>query len=122
METYIATMMAKPGHADAVAKFYAEMEPMLREAPGFHGRKIYQARTGTMAAAVRKMYSPEELGKHAEPPHDDPGTLFIMVERWDSVDARLQFSKSMSSDRSKELIPHLLPEHSHEFYDEVPVD
>jgi hypothetical protein len=70
-----------------------------------------------MAAAVKKVYTAEELAQHAEPPHEDPGTMFIVVENWDSVDHRIAFGKK-NGKRNMELIPHLLPEHSHEFYDD----
>ena len=122
MHNYIVTVMAKPGHADAVTEFYREMEPLMKDAKGYHGRKIYRARTGAMAEGVKKIYTAEELAKHAEPPHEDPGTQFVMIEWWDSIEDRLQFSKSVAGSRSKELIPHLLPQHSHEFYDDVSVE
>jgi len=95
MQTYIVSIVIKTGHEDDVVRFYQELEPQLREAPGFHGRQIFLAKTGTMAAAVRKLYTAEELAKHAEPPHEDPGVQLIMI-----------------------IIPHLLPNHSHEFYED----
>ena len=122
METYIVTLMVKPGHEDDVASFYQAMEPEMQRAPGFRGRKIYRANTGRMAEEVHKMYSAEELAKHAEPPHEDSGTQFIMVEHWDSVRERMEYSKSVAGGRQKDLIPHLLPEHSHEFYHDISVD
>jgi len=33
------------------------------------------------------------------------------------VDERIAFARS--SGRTKDLIPHILPEHSHEFYEDV---
>ena len=122
METYIVTLMVKPGHEDDVAKFYQAMEPEMKEAPGYRGRKIYKANTGRMAEEVHKLYSAEELAKHAEPPHGDDGTRFIMVEQWDSVRERMEFSESVAGGRQKDLIPHLLPDHSHEFYHDISVD
>lgn len=121
METYVVILMVKSGHEDAVAEFYQAMEPELKNAAGYHGRKIYKANTGRMAEEVHKMYSAEELAKHAEPPHGDPGTRFIMVEQWDSVRERMEFSKQVAGGRQKDLIPHLLPEHSHEFYYDISV-
>jgi len=94
----------------------------LRDAPGFQGRRIYLAKNGTMAAAVRKLYPPDELAKHAEPPHQDPGVRLIMIEQWDSVEARILFSRNVAAGRQKEIIPCLLPQHSHEFYEDRSVD
>ena len=82
METYIVTLMVKTGHEADVARYYQAMEPDLKTAPGYGGRKIFQANTGRMAKEVHKMYSAEELAKHAEPPHEDAGTQFIIVEHF----------------------------------------
>ncbi len=118
MQPYIVTLFIKTGHADDVLRYYQDLEPQLREAPGFLGRQIYLAKPGAMAAAVRKLYSAEELAKHAEPSHEDPGVQLIMIEQWDSVDERMSFSKNIAAGRQKEIIPHLLPNHSHEFYED----
>jgi hypothetical protein len=118
MQTYIVSIVIKAGHEDDVVRFYQDIEPQLREAPGFHGRQIFLAKTGTMAAAVRKLYTAEELAKHAEPPHEDPGVQLIMIEQWDSIEERMLFSKNVAAGRQKEIIPHLLPNHSHEFYED----
>jgi len=122
MENYIVQVVAKPHHEQEVAQFYADLEPLLREAKGFKGRQMFQGRPGTMAAAVRAMYSEEELAKHAEPPHEHPGTQFVVIEHWDSVDDRMQFSKNVQASRTKQLIPHLLPNHSHEFFEDISCD
>ena len=121
METYVVILMVKPGHEDDVANFYQAMEPEMKKAPGYHGRKIYKANNGRMAEDVHKMYSAEELAKHAEAPHGDEGTRFIMIEHWDSIDDRMNFSKNVAGGRQKDLIPHLLPNHSHEFYEDISV-
>ena len=122
MENYIVQVTAKSGHEQAVTQFYADLGSLLKEAKGFRGRKMYRGQTGTMAAAVRSRLSEEELAKHPEPPHEHPGTQFVIVEQWDSVDDRMQFSMNVQAARTKELIPHLLPEHSHEFFEEIPGD
>jgi quinol monooxygenase YgiN len=114
--TYIATVYAKPGHELAVTKFYQDLEPLLREAKGYHGRKILRARPGTMEAEVRRVIPPDQLKGHHE---DTPGVHFIMIEQWDSVADRVAFSRGASAQRTKELIPHILPAHSHEFYEDV---
>lgn len=122
MIPYIVSIFVKSGHEGDVARFYQELEPELKEAPGYHGRKIYQAKTGTMAEAVHRIYTPEELAAHAEPPHEDPGVQFIIIEFWDSVDERMNFSRNVQGSRQKALIPHLMPQHSHEFFEDISVD
>lgn len=118
MEHYIVTLFVKTGHEDDVVDFYRSLEPQYKGAEGFQGRNIYLSKPGTMAGWVRKNYTEEELGKHAEPPHEDPGVQLIIVEDWDSVDQRMAFSKTLDSSRQKSVIPHLLPNHSHEFYED----
>jgi heme-degrading monooxygenase HmoA len=119
VNTFIVTVTAQPGHDAAVTSYYESLKPVLAEADGFIARKIYRSRTGEMAAAVKKAYTEEELAKHAEPPHEDPGTTFVIVEQWNSVEDRIAFGKQ-TGQRNVELIPHLLPAHSHEFFDELP--
>jgi hypothetical protein len=119
MVTYIATVWAKPGHETDVTRFYQGLEPLLREAHGFHGRRILRARPGTMVNAVRSAKLPGAPGgSHAEPP-PPAGTHFVMIEQWDSVDDRIKFSLGAGAGRSKDLMGHILPEHSHEFYEDV---
>ncbi len=117
---YIATVRAREGHEDAVAEFYQGLEPLLAGAPGFMGRRILRERPGTMAEAVFRLYPPEELAGHGGSEHDHAsGVHFVILERWESVDARMNFSRSVSGERMRALIPHLEPEHSHEFYEDV---
>lgn len=117
MVTYIATVWAKTGHEQEVTKFYQDLEPLMRAAKGFRSRKILRARNGAMVEAVRKYVSAEEMARHAE--HGPPGTQFIMVEEWDSADDRVVFSRGASAGRSRELFPHILGQHTHEFYEDV---
>jgi hypothetical protein len=118
MVTYIATVLARPGHELEVTSFYQGLEPLLREARGFRGRQMFRARPGTMEAEVRRVTPAEELAKHA---HEEgpAGVHFVIIEQWDSVADRVAFSRGASRARSKDLFPHLLPDHSHEFYDDV---
>lgn len=118
MITYVAILFAKPGHELAVTKFYQDLEPLMREAPGFRGRRILRARPGVMEAEVRRITPPEELKGHA---HEEgpAGVQFVMVEQWDSVADRVAFSRGASRARNKDLFPHILPQHSHEFYEDV---
>ncbi len=46
MQPYIVTIIIKTGHEDEVVRFYQDLEPQLREAPGYHGRQISLAKTG----------------------------------------------------------------------------
>ncbi len=123
MQPYIVTIRIKTGHEEEVVLFYQNLESLLREAPGYHGRQIYLAKAGSMANAIRKLYPPEDLDKnHAEPPHDDAGVQLIMIEQWDSIEERILFSKNVVAGRQKEIFPYLLPNHSHEFYEDRSVD
>ncbi len=117
MVTYIVTIWAQPGHENEVTGFYQGLEPLLRAARGYRGRKIMRARTGTMATAIRKTMTAEELARMPEKP--PPGTQFVLVEEWDSVEDRIAFSRGVAASRGRELFPHILPEHSHEFYEDV---
>lgn len=118
MVTYIATLSAKPGHENDVTRFYQDLEPLMREAKGYRGRKILRARSGTLVAAIRKVVTAEEMARHPEP--EAKGTHFVMVEQWDSVEDRIAFARSpATAGRSRDLFPHILPEHSHEFYEDV---
>lgn len=118
MHTYIATLFAKPGHELEVTRFYQELEPLLKAAKGYRGRTILRARPGTVEAEVRRVTPPEELKAHA---HEEgpAGVHFVMIEQWDSVSDRIAFSRGASRARSRELFPHLLPTHTHEFYEDV---
>jgi len=118
MLTYIATVLAKPGHELEVTRFYQDLEPLLNEAKGYRGRTILRARPGTMEAEVRRVTPPAELAAHAR--EEGPaGVHFVIIEKWDSVAHRVAFSRGASRARAKDLFPHLLPAHSHEFYEDV---
>jgi quinol monooxygenase YgiN len=118
MEIYVATVFAKQGHEDQVAKFYQDQEEPLRGAKGFRGRQILKARPGTMVAAVRKVMSEEDMAKHAEPP-GPAGVHFVIIEKWDSIDEKVAYSRSLEGGRASDLIPHLLPQHTHEYYSDI---
>ncbi len=119
MEHFIVYVTAKPGHEEDVAKFYRDGEQFLKGAKGYGGRKIYQAENGKMLEAVHRFYTDEELAGHPEPPHGAQGVEFIVIEFWENVDDQMDFSKNKMSDKNKDLIPHLLPDHSHEFFKEI---
>jgi quinol monooxygenase YgiN len=118
MEIYITTIFAKNGHEDEVTRFYAEQEEGLNRAKGFRDRQLFRARPGTMVAAVRKVLSEEEMARHAEAAGPD-GVHFVIIEHWDSVDEKTAYSRSADGGRARDLIPHLLPEHTHEYYEDI---
>ena len=117
MDIYVATVFARTGHEEEVTRFYTDQEEELKNAKGFRGRQILRARPGTMLAAVSKVIPAEELAKH--PSEEAPGTHFIIIEQWDSADEKTAYSRQIDSGRSRDLIPHLLPEHTHEYYEDV---
>jgi hypothetical protein len=118
MELFIVHVSAKHGHADDVAKYYADGEAEMKKAKGYRGRIVYQAETGKMVEAVHRFYTPEELANDPEPPHGPLGTDFIVIEYWDSVDERMKFAKERKQDKMG-LVVHLEPDHSHEFFTEI---
>ena len=117
MEIYVATVLAKNGHEAEVTKFYVEQDEELKAAQGFRGRQILRAQPGTMRAAVSKVIPAEELAKHPEV--EPVGTQFIIIEHWDSVEDKTTYSQTVDGGRARGVIPHLLPEHSHEYYEDV---
>ena len=65
---------------------------------------------------------PEEMAKHPEPEGhhgDESAVMFVIVEEWESVDKRMDFSMNRDKSRERELFPHLEPAHTHEFYTDV---
>ena len=42
---------------------------------------------------------------------------FVMIEEWESIQDRINFGRSMSKEHHMKVIPYLLPNHSHEFYE-----
>ena len=50
------------------------------------------------------------------------GTEFIVIEFWENVDDRMDFSKNQMADKTKGLVQHLEPSHSHEFFRDISVD
>lgn len=118
MQTYIATLWAKHGAEGDVARFYQEMDEQLRAAPGFRGRQIFRAQPGRMFEIVKNYISEEELANANERPHPE-GVHFVMIEQWDDAEDRVKFSRSLDKARSAKLYPNLLPQHTHEFYEEI---
>jgi len=120
METVVVHIAAKAGMEDKVEAFYLSQQDEYAAAPGFIDRTILKARTGAMFAAIKSRMTPEQIAKHPAPePDADPGTEFILIERWESVAARMDFTMNRSKERDKDLFPYLLPRHASEFFDEV---
>ena len=118
MEIYITTIFAKLGHEHEVTQFYADQEESLQDVEGFRDRQIFRARPGTMVEAVRKVLTEEEMARHAEA-EGPKGVHFVIIEKWDSIDQKTAYSRSVDGGRARDLIPHLLPEHTHEYYHDV---
>ena len=118
MENFIVSFTAQPGKEDIIAKFYTELQPEYDAAKGFHGRQIYQARPGTMADALRKVMTPEQMAQHPEP-EADGSVHFIIIEKWASIEDRMAFSATQDKSRNAELFPNLKPAHSHEYYTDI---
>ena len=76
----------------------------------FSGQKMEQWQT------VKATYSEEELANIPEEDHDH-GEHFVMIEEWESIQDRINFGRSMSKEHHMKVIPYLLPNHSHEFYE-----
>jgi hypothetical protein len=122
MVHYIVLLWAKPGQEAQVTRFYQDLEPTLRAAKGYRGRQLLRARHGTLSTEVRRAATPEELARqagHAHPHAEAKGVQFVIVEQWDSVEDRMAYSRGGSGNRARDLFPHILPEHSHEFYEDV---
>ena len=116
METYIVTIYAKEDHASDVQEYYQGLQNMYEKAPGLISRKNFRAKNGAKANAGKATYSEEELANIPEEDHDH-GEHFVMIEEWESIQDRINFGRSMSKEHHMKVIPYLLPNHSHEFYE-----
>jgi heme-degrading monooxygenase HmoA len=105
MEHFIVTLLAKPGGEAKVASYYQRIGKDIEAAAGFLGRSVMRSVPG----------SAEQRAEH--PPHDDEQSAqFIIHEKWESKEARWAFSSNLNIDRKAELFPHILNEHTHEYY------
>ncbi len=120
MVTYVATMFAKPGSEQEVSAFYQAMEPELRAAKGFRSRRLLRAKPGTMLEIVKGYLTEEQLADASKrEQHGPEGVQFVIVEEWDDAEDRVRFSRGLDANRNKSLYPHLLPAHTHEFYEDI---
>ena len=118
MENFVVTFSALPGKEDFISDFYPALQPEYDAAKGFRGRQILRARPGTMADALRKVMTPEQMAQHPEP-EDDGSIHFIIIEKWDSIEDRMAFSATQDKSRNAQLFPNLKPAHSHEYYTDI---
>ncbi len=120
METVVVQISAKAGMEDKVEAFYLSQQAEYDAAKGFIDRKILKAKSGAMFAAIQSRMTAEQIAKHPAPEIDgEQGTDFILIERWESVDARMDFTMNRSRERDKDLFPYLLPQHASEFFEDV---
>ena len=120
METVVVRIAAKPGMEDNVSKFYLDQQAEYDAAKGFLGRTILKAKAGTMLESIRSRMTPEQMAKHPAPEIDgEQGTEFLLIERWESVESRLEFTMNRSKERDKDLFPYLLPQHAAEYYEVI---
>ena len=120
METVVVQIAAKAGMEEKVTDFYLSQQAEYAAAPGFIDRKILKAKTGVMFDAIKSRMTPEQIAKHPAPKADaEQGTEFILIERWENIDARMDFTMNRSKERDKNLFPYLLPRHTAEFFEEI---
>ena len=120
METVVVQISARPGMEDKVESFYLSQQAEYEAAPGFIDRKILKARTSAMFEAIKSRMTAEQIAKHPAPEVEgEQGVDFILIERWESIDARMDFTMNRRRERDKDLFPYLLPQHAAEYYDEV---
>jgi len=120
METVVVQTTARAGMEDKVESFYLNQQAEYDAAPGFIDRKILKARTGAMFDAIKSRMTAEQIARHPAPEVEgEQGTDFILIEHWESIDARMDFTMNRSKERDRELFPYLLPRHASEFYEEV---
>jgi hypothetical protein len=120
METVVVQIAARAGMEDKVEAFYLSQQAEYEAAPGFIDRTILKARTGAMLDAIKSRMTPEQIARHPAPQVDaEQGTEFILIEHWESIDARMDFTMNRSKERDKNLFPYLLPRHASEFFDVI---
>lgn len=110
--------MAKHGSEEDVTRFYQDIEPQLKAAKGFRSRRIMRARPGTMFNLVKPYLTEEQLANSPEARHAE-GVHFVLIEEWETAEDRIRFSRGQDKARNASLYPHLLPQHTHEFYADV---
>ena len=81
---------------------------------------IYSLQDGLFLKMVEQTYTKEELEKMAGQEIPGPeGVHFMIHEIWDSAEQRMRYSRADEHKFTLRLVPHILPEHSHEFYETI---
>ena len=120
MATYILNVIAKRGHENAVTDLFESLQEQLEQADGFQSRTIYRAKDGLFLDTVKQVFTKEELDQMANQEMPGPdGVHFMIHETWESPEQRVRYSHGNERQFLGQLVPHLLPEHSHEFYEVV---
>jgi heme-degrading monooxygenase HmoA len=114
---YVASIWAKPGEEEAVSDQYRKMAELLKTVDGYKGGHMLRARNGAFIDAVRKVR--DLPANNPEEEHGPEGTNFVIVEIWESDEARAKLSSVPGyAPIHQATVPHLLPQHTHEFYEE----
>jgi heme-degrading monooxygenase HmoA len=117
---YVNTVYAKPGHEDAVTENYRQMAQFLKTVDGYRGGHMLRERKGAMMealVALRKSQGEEPPKAQAE--HGESGTHFVIVQIWESDEARAKLSRTPGyAPIHQDLVPHLLEAHTHELYED----
>lgn len=120
MALFIVNVIAKRGHEDIVTEVFQSVQERLEQADGFQSRTIYRAKDGLFLNMVKQSYTKEELDKMAAQEMPGPeGVHFMIHEIWDSPEQRMRFSRAEGHKFTARLVPHILPDHSHEFYEVI---
>lgn len=124
---YTAIVLARPGAEDEVAALYRESGALLAAAPGFKGRHVLREQPGSyVAAAIEHVRAQgREVPQHQVDGHQhaDAGVRFVSIEIWESAAQRVAYGLSPENQaHSARLTPLLLPEHSHELYQDILAD
>ena len=120
MATFISNIIAKRGHEDAVTELLESRQNQLEQADGFQSRTIYRAKDGLFLKLVKQGYTQEELDKMANQEISGPdGVHFMIHEIWRTPEQRMRYSRADNHKFTAQLVPHILPEHSHEFYETI---
>lgn len=110
MVTYISGVYAKDGDVAAVEGLYRQLQDRLLQTEGFVRQTVYRALPN---------YAPPATGGHSEaaPP---PGIHVINIEEWESTAVRTNFRRTPEfASWQRELVSHLNPLHSHDYYERV---
>jgi hypothetical protein len=70
------------------------------------GHTILTFRPGVMLEAIKPRMTPEQAAQHSPPEHSgEQGNEFLLIERWENVAARMDFTLNRNKSRDKQLFP-----------------